>query len=119
MSSPPDQTTTAADLGAVVEAIRGRDRFLVTTHENPDGDALGSLLASNVALLSAPSYDGDLTDIVLRVEKGELIVTIASVTLGAGAPLLPRAITTPPLRLVSVSRWSDGFAQLRYQLPKD
>ena len=45
MSSHPDQTTTAADLEAVVEAIRGRDRFLVTTHENPDGDALGSLLA--------------------------------------------------------------------------
>jgi len=45
MSSLPDQTTTQADLGAVVEAIRGADRFLVTTHENPDGDALGSLLA--------------------------------------------------------------------------
>ena len=38
MSSLPDQTTTQADLGAVVEAIRGADRFLVTTHENPDGD---------------------------------------------------------------------------------
>ena len=50
MSSHPDQTTTAADLGAVVEAIRGRERFLVTTHENPDGDALGSLLASHLAL---------------------------------------------------------------------
>ena len=50
MSSPPDQTTTAADLGAVVEAIRGRDRFLVTTHENPDGDALGSMLAMKLAL---------------------------------------------------------------------
>ncbi len=52
MSSPPNQTTTAADLGAVVEAIRGRDRFLVTTHENPDGDALGSLLATHLALRS-------------------------------------------------------------------
>ncbi|MDX6438748.1 MAG: bifunctional oligoribonuclease and phosphatase NrnA [Gaiellaceae bacterium] len=52
MSSPPKQTTTAADLGAVVEAIRGRDRFLVTTHENPDGDALGSLLATHLALRS-------------------------------------------------------------------
>ena len=53
MSSPPNQTTTtAADLGAVVEAIRGRDRFLVTTHENPDGDALGSLLAMHLALRS-------------------------------------------------------------------
>jgi len=50
MSSPPNQTTTAADLAAVVAAIRARDRFVVTTHENPDGDALGSLLASHVTL---------------------------------------------------------------------
>ena len=50
MSSPPNQTTTEADLGAVVAAIRERERFLVTTHENPDGDALGSLLATHLAL---------------------------------------------------------------------
>lgn len=30
----------------------------------------------------------------------EVIVQIASVTLGSGAPLLPRQITTPPLRLI-------------------
>jgi dihydrofolate reductase len=47
----------------------------------------------------------------------ELIVTIASVTLGGGAPLLPRAITTPPLRLVSVTAYGDAFAQLRYEVP--
>ena len=47
MSSPQ---TTANDLGAVAEAIRSHDRFLVTTHENPDGDALGSLLAAKLAL---------------------------------------------------------------------
>ena len=47
MSSP--QTTTA-DLQAVVDAIRSHDRFLVTTHENPDGDALGSLLAAKLGL---------------------------------------------------------------------
>ena len=52
MSSPRNQKTTSADLGAVVEAIRSRDRFLVTTHENPDGDALGSLLATQLALRS-------------------------------------------------------------------
>ena len=45
MSSPPNQKPTGADLAAVVGAIRERDSFLVTTHENPDGDALGSLLA--------------------------------------------------------------------------
>src|SRR5689334_7937002 len=47
MSSPQ---TTANDLGAVAEAIRSHDRFLVTTHENPDGDALGSLLAMTLAV---------------------------------------------------------------------
>src|SRR4051794_15238527 len=39
MSSHP-----MSDLAAVADAIRANDRFLVVTHENPDGDALGSLL---------------------------------------------------------------------------
>jgi bifunctional oligoribonuclease and PAP phosphatase NrnA len=43
-------TTPSADLTAVADAIRTHDRFLITTHENPDGDALGSLLASKLAL---------------------------------------------------------------------
>ncbi|HMH40329.1 MAG TPA: bifunctional oligoribonuclease/PAP phosphatase NrnA [Gaiellaceae bacterium] len=47
MSSPQ---TTASDLTAVADAIRDHDRFVITTHENPDGDALGSLLASKLAL---------------------------------------------------------------------
>jgi bifunctional oligoribonuclease and PAP phosphatase NrnA len=42
--------TTQTDLGTIAEAIRKNDRFLVTTHENPDGDALGSLLAMTFAL---------------------------------------------------------------------
>jgi phosphoesterase RecJ-like protein len=46
MSSPQ----TNPDFATVAEAIRGRDRFLVATHENPDGDALGSLLATHLAL---------------------------------------------------------------------
>jgi phosphoesterase RecJ-like protein len=45
MSSPETN-----DLAAVVEALRSHDRFLVTTHENPDGDALGSLLAAHLGL---------------------------------------------------------------------
>jgi phosphoesterase RecJ-like protein len=47
------QTTTqqlTSDLAAVVDALRSNDRFVVTTHENPDGDALGSLLAATLAL---------------------------------------------------------------------
>ena len=52
MSSLPPTTpqTSASDLEAVVAALRDHDRFLVTTHENPDGDALGSLLAATLAL---------------------------------------------------------------------
>jgi phosphoesterase RecJ-like protein len=38
------------DLAAVVEALRSHDRFLLVTHENPDGDALGSILATKLAL---------------------------------------------------------------------
>ena len=47
MSSPQ---TTKAELDGVAAAIRSNDRFLVTTHENPDGDALGSLLAAKLGL---------------------------------------------------------------------
>ena len=42
--------TTASDLAAVAKAIREHEKFVITTHENPDGDALGSLLASKLAL---------------------------------------------------------------------
>jgi phosphoesterase RecJ-like protein len=50
MSSTQTNTTEAAELAEVAAAIRSHDRFLVTTHENPDGDALGSLLAMTLAL---------------------------------------------------------------------
>ena len=45
-----DRTPDDRPHSAVADAIRSHDRFLVTTHENPDGDALGSLLAAKLAL---------------------------------------------------------------------
>src|SRR6266516_5885512 len=48
MSSPQSKKTS--DLQAVAEALRSHDRFLLVTHENPDGDALGSILATKLAL---------------------------------------------------------------------
>jgi bifunctional oligoribonuclease and PAP phosphatase NrnA len=39
-----------SELSAVADAIRANDRFLLVTHENPDGDALGSILAMKLAL---------------------------------------------------------------------
>src|SRR6201984_1836673 len=42
--------TQTTDLKAIADALLQHDRFLVVTHESPDGDALGSLLASSLAL---------------------------------------------------------------------
>ena len=42
--------TRTDDIQAVVSALRENERFLVASHENPDGDALGSLLAMHLAL---------------------------------------------------------------------
>ena len=38
------------ELPAVADALREHDRFLLVTHENPDGDALGSILAMKLGL---------------------------------------------------------------------
>jgi phosphoesterase RecJ-like protein len=38
-------STAATEQDAVLEELRGADKLLLTTHENPDGDALGSLRA--------------------------------------------------------------------------
>jgi phosphoesterase RecJ-like protein len=38
------------DIHAVVAALRENERFVVTSHEAPDGDALGSLLGMGLAL---------------------------------------------------------------------
>jgi dihydrofolate reductase len=48
----------------------------------------------------------------------EIIAQVGSVTLGAGKPLLPRAITSPPLRLTSARAIGTGFVELRYDVPK-
>jgi phosphoesterase RecJ-like protein len=48
MNEPTEVLTS--DIDRVADAIRAGDRFLLTTHENPDGDALGSLLATHRVL---------------------------------------------------------------------
>ncbi len=48
----------------------------------------------------------------------EMFVQVGSVTLGAGKPLFPRAVTRPSLRLVSARAVGPGFAELHYELPR-
>lgn len=59
--------------------------------------------------LAGQFYDAGLLD--------DLFVQVGSVTLGAGKPLLPRKITNPSLRLVSVRAVGAGFAELHYEVP--
>lgn len=48
----------------------------------------------------------------------EMIIQVASVTLGQGKPLFPRRLTSPPLKLESVRQVGTGFAELRYTVPR-
>ena len=50
MSATTTSTDTAASREQILREIRDAERFILVTHENPDGDALGSLVAMNEAL---------------------------------------------------------------------
>src|SRR5262252_5873801 len=42
--------TSAPELTRIVEAIRARQRFVISSHSRPDGDSIGSSLAMAYAL---------------------------------------------------------------------
>jgi dihydrofolate reductase len=70
---------------------------------------------SNVWIVGGGDLAGQFYD---RGLLDELFVQVGSVTLGSGKPLLPRAIVSPSLRLLSVSQVGSGFAELHYQVPR-
>ena len=41
-----------SDRAEILQRLREDEKFLLTTHENPDGDALGSLVGMNAILQS-------------------------------------------------------------------
>lgn len=94
--------------GADIRFVRGDVR---PVHEQMAAAAGGR----NIWLVGGGELVGQFHDHGLL---DELIVTMAPVTLGGGAPLLPRAITKPPLRLLSARTRGDAFAQLRYEVPR-
>lgn len=100
-------------------AVPGADLRFVRGDVRPVYDAMGAAAAGkNIWIVGGGELAGQFYDQGLL---DELIVTVAPVTLGGGAPLLPRAITSPPLRLLDVSAQGDAFAQLRYEVvhPRD
>jgi dihydrofolate reductase len=91
--------------------VPGADIRFVRGDVAPVHQAMRSAAAGkNIWLVGGGDLVGQFHD---RGFLDEIIVTIAPVTLGAGKPLLPRAITTPPLRLID-TRVLGPFVQLRY-----
>ena len=106
----PTWVFTTRNLPAVHDADI---RFVQGDVRPVHADMVAAAAGKNVWIVGGGELAGSFHDHGLL---DELIVTIASVTLGAGAPLLPRAITRPPLRLVSVRQYGAAFAQLRYDV---
>jgi dihydrofolate reductase len=93
--------------GADIRFVRGE---VTPVHEAMRAAAAGK----NIWLVGGGDLVGQFHD---RGLLDEIIVTIAPVTLGAGKPLLPRAIITPPLQLLA-SDVRGPFVQLRYTVDK-
>jgi dihydrofolate reductase len=93
----PDIRFVSGDVGPVhqemVQTAEGKNVWLVG-----GGDLVGQF------------HDQGLLD--------EVSISMASVFLGSGAPLLPRKIVTPPLQLLEVTQYGADFATLRYAVRK-
>jgi dihydrofolate reductase len=94
----------------------GRDVRFVRGDVAPVHAEMASAAAGrNVWLVGGGDLVGQFHDAGLL---DEIIVTMAPVTLGAGAPLLPRRIATPPLRLVDAKASGEVFVTLRYRVQR-
>ena len=94
--------------GADIRFVKGDVR---PVHEQMRAAAQGK----NIWLVGGGDLVGQFHDAGLL---DDLVIQVSSVTLGAGKPLLPREITSPPLALISARRIGPGFAELRYEVPR-
>ena len=133
--------TQAASRDQVLGAIRAADRFLLVTHENPDGDALGSLVAMQGALtllrkdtkmFIAPdefplpyeyrffSLDGMVTEVPADLAD-RLVVFLDCGNIDRN-PALPDASADAgaPLRIVNVDHHHDNtcFGEIDHVVPE-
>ena len=96
-----------------LDAVEGADIRFVRDDVRPVHRAMVEAAAGrNVWIVGGGDLAGQFHDHGLL---DELIVQIAPVTLGGGAPLLPRAIANPPLRFVSATPYPP-FVELRYEV---
>lgn len=109
--APPTWVFTSRTL----PAVPGADIRFARGDVRPVHEAMVKVAAGkNVWIVGGGELAGQFYDQGLL---DELFVQIGSVTLGAGKPLLPRTITSPPLRLLSVRAVGTGFAEVHYEVP--
>ncbi|MCU1329802.1 MAG: bifunctional deaminase-reductase domain protein [Bryobacterales bacterium] len=94
--------------GADIRIVQGDVRPVHAEMRNAAGSK--NIWVAGGGEVAGQFYDAGLLD--------EIIVQVGSVTLGRGKQLFPRRVTSPPLRLVSVSQMGSGFAELRYEVPR-
>lgn len=94
--------------------IEGADIQFVKGDVRPVHQAMITAAGNkNIWLIGGGDLVGQFYDHCLL---NEIIVSIAPVTLGSGAPLLPRVITTPPLKLLSSKVYGGVFMELHYEV---
>ena len=97
-------------------SVAGADIRFVRGDVRPVHEAMSTAAAGkNIWLVGGGDLVGQFYDAGLL---DEMFVQIGSVTLGAGKPLLPRSITHPSLRLISVRAVGTGLAELHYEVPR-
>lgn len=104
----PTWVFTSRDLPAVPGAdIRFVSGGVAPVHAQMVEAAAGK----NVWLVGGGELVGQFADVGLL---DEIILGVGSVFLGGGAPLLPRRLTPPRLRLISATPDGEDFVTLRY-----
>ena len=92
--------------GAAIHFVRGDVRPVHAAMTAAAGDR-------NVWLVGGGELVGQFHDAGLL---DEIVVQVASATLGSGRPLLPRRIVAPVLELTAARFDSPGFAELTYRV---
>jgi dihydrofolate reductase len=97
-------------------AVEGADlRFVAGDVRPVHADMIEAANGKNVWLVGGGALVGQFYDHGLL---DEIILSVVPVMLGQGTPLLPRAITRPPLKLTGVQQYGDVFAVLTYEVQR-
>ena len=130
-------TTAAGTREQVLDAVRSNDRFLLVTHENPDGDALGSLVAmhgvlrllgkESVMFIGADEFPlpyeyrfFDFDGGVVHEVPDDLCSRVVIFLDCGNIDRAPEALRDPDLRILNVDHHHDNtrFGSIDYVVPE-